>query len=563
MTRGRMGESRTMGNGRQGQAKAGASCRPLVLAALIGLGAMAGGATLAPQPALATADIGLSPFAQSLAIAAASDPALAEYYRDSNYAAVWTDAGPLAAERRVALFRALNRAWTHGLPSGRFDTRALEQRLARVRTEGERARAEVALSRAYLAYADAVGSGVLTPTRVDKQLVREVPHRDPQLLMRGIAGAAPAAYLRGLPPQAPEYAQLMKARFDLQQLIAAGGWGARVPEGAYRPGDAGAGVVALRDRLIAMGYLGRTATARFDGEMQRAVQAFQAEHGLASDGIAGASTVQEINVGPEERLHSVLAAMERMRWMNGVTLGERHVWVNLPDFTAKLVDHGEVTFQTVSVIGMNQSDRRTPEFSDEMEYMVVNPTWNVPRSITVKEYLPMMQKNPNAAGQLQLYDRSGRPVAREQVDFAAYTPGNFPYVMKQPPSDGNALGLVKFMFPNKWNIYLHDTPSKSLFLKETRAFSHGCIRLQRPFDFAYALLAAQTDDPEALFKRTLATKRETVLRLDRPVPVHLVYFTAWPAAKGRIEYRRDIYGRDAEIFRELEEAGLALGRVEG
>jgi L,D-transpeptidase YcbB len=249
--------------------------------------------------------------------------------------------------------------------------------------------------------------------------------------------------------------------------------------------------------------------------------------------------------------------------MNGLPLGKRHIWVNLPDFTAKVIDDGKVTFESDTVVGMNQPDRRSPEFSDMMEFLVINPTWNVPRSITVKEYLPMLQRNPNAAGHLRIVDSHGRAVDRSAVDFTQFTARNFPFSMSQAPSDGNALGLVKFMFPNRWNIYLHDTPQKPLFAKEVRAFSHGCIRLGRPFDLAYVLLAAQTSDPEGLFRSHLETGHESVVTLDKPVPVHLVYFTAWPNAAGHIEYRRDVYGRDGRIFAAMEAAGVALPGVQG
>jgi L,D-transpeptidase YcbB len=193
----------------------------------------------------------------------------------------------------------------------------------------------------------------------------------------------------------------------------------------------------------------------------------------------------------------------------------------------------------------------------------VNPSWSVPRSITVKEYLPMMQRNPNAAGHLQLIDRNGRSVSRGAVNFGAYTAANFPFAMRQAPSDGNALGLVKFMFPNQYNIYLHDTPSKSLFDNEVRAYSHGCIRLGDPFGFAYAMLARQADDPKTTFQSVLATGSESVLKLEQPVPVHLVYFTAFPSVKGRMNYRRDVYGRDARILEALIAAGVALPDVQG
>ena len=190
--------------------------------------------------------------------------------------------------------------------------------------------------------------------------------------------------------------------------------------------------------------------------------------------------------------------------------------------------------------------------------MVINPSWLVPRSIVTKEYLPMMQRNPNAAGHINLIDSRGRTVPRSAVNFSNYTARNFPFAMRQPPSQGNALGLVKFLFPNKYNIYLHDTPSKSLFQKETRAFSHGCVRVGKPFELAYALLAPQSEDPKGEFHRILNTGNETTVRLEQPVPVHLVYYTAWPTARGHVEYRRDVYGRDAALFAALSKAGVEL-----
>jgi len=240
----------------------------------------------------------------------------------------------------------------------------------------------------------------------------------------------------------------------------------------------------------------------------------------------------------------------------------RQTWVNLADFTAAVMDDGKVTFKTRSVVGANKSDRRSPEFSDVMEHMVINPTWNVPRSITVKEYLPQMQRNPNAASQLRLYDGNGRQVSRAGIDFTQFTAQNFPFDLKQPPSRRNALGLVKFMFPNKFNIYLHDTPAKNLFGYDNRAFSHGCIRLRDPFEFAYTLLKRQVADPKAFFQAKLATGRESTVPLKTPIPVHLVYRTAFTTAKGQVNFRRDVYGRDGRIFAALQKAGVELRAVQ-
>jgi murein L,D-transpeptidase YcbB/YkuD len=311
-----------------------------------------------------------------------------------------------------------------------------------------------------------------------------------------------------------------------------------------------------------MGYLAPTATASYDRAVEAAVRAFQMSHGIPPDGIAGEGTLAEINLGPEDRLKSVLVALERERWLDH-DRDAKQVWVNLPDFHAQIVEKGRVLFETRVVIGKNTPDQRSPEFSDQMEHMVINPSWGVPRSIIVREYLPLLQANPYAVGHLQVIDRRGRVVPRGSVDFAAYSARSFPYSLRQPPSDDNALGLVKFMFPNPHNIYLHDTPSKSLFANEVRAYSHGCIRVADPFDLAHELLSWQTDNAEAEFEAALKSGEETTVKLKATLPVHLVYFTAYPDAKGRIGYRRDVYGRDAALWAALSAAGVELPGVRG
>jgi murein L,D-transpeptidase YcbB/YkuD len=495
-----------------------------------------------------------SPFVQSLASAAAEDDAVAAYYAARGYRTLWT--GPEDAARRALVLAAFATAADHGLPVSRYDAGALAARFASAQTEGDRGRLEVAMTRAYLAFAHDLQSGALVPKTVDSGILREVTVVEPAVNLAAAEGPDFAAYLRELPPDAPEYARLMATRFELEQVVASDGWGATVVSGGLGQGDRGAAVVALRDRLGAMGYLGRTATAVYDRDIASAVSQFQIDHGLPATGKADAETLAEINESPEARLQAVTVALERLRWMGDAPRGDRYVWVNQPDFTARIMDHGKVTFQTRAVIGKDTPDQRSPEFSDEMEYMVVNPSWGVPRSITVKEYLPLLQRNPNAVGHLQVVDSRGRVIPRGSVNFAAYSARSFPFGLRQPPSDGNALGKVKFMFPNPYNIYLHDTPSKSLFEKQVRAFSHGCIRLGEPFDFAYTLLAPQAEDPKGTFEESLNTGRETVVKLETHIPVHLVYFTAWPTPKGRMTYRNDVYGRDQRIWDALVAAGL-------
>lgn len=503
----------------------------------------------------------LSPFAEGLSEGLADSPALLQAYATRSYAPLWTtDADE---PRRAALFAALDAAPAQGLPARRYAGAALRAAFGAAGSERERGLLEARVARAWALYARDISNGLLNPKRVDPGIVREIPRRDTGAMLAEFAASpAPAAWLHGLIPQDPRYGALLQARAALARQAQAGGWGAPVPEGAtLHPGESGPAVTALRARLQKMGYLGAETGPGYDPALRRAVRDWQADMGLSADGVAGAATLAAINRPVEERLRAVTVALERLRWMNGLDLGQRHVWVNITDYHARIVDHDETVFDTVTVVGQNEDGRRTPEFSDQMEMIVINPSWHVPRSISVREYLPMMQRNPNAAAQIMLVDSGGRIVPRSAVDFAAYDENSFPYRMRQDPSDDNALGQVKFLFPNPWNIYLHDTPSKALFQRETRAFSHGCIRIGKPFDLAYALLAPQQPDPETYFQDILKTGKETVVTLDPPVPVHLVYFTAWPNGAGRIEYRDDVYGRDAALWAAMERAGVDLTAV--
>lgn len=523
--------------------------------------ALAFGALFIAPPQQANAQV--TAFKQAVAEAGSRDGDIAKFYRAHNFEGVWTGSDPVHRARRAALLDALRRAGDHGLPVSRYDADALERQMANARSARDLGLIEVEMTRIFLQYARDIQSGALVPQKVVDAIKREVTYADRADLVSGfLSSVKPAAYLRGLAPRTVEYSALMKQKMLLQEQAEQGGWGQAVSASALKPGASGPAVLALRNRLMVMGYLDRSNTKTYDTAMTIAVSAFQAAHGLEQDGVAGSGTISEINESIDARLKSILVAMERERWLNKKR-GYRHILVNIPDFTARIVDNGRVTFETRSVVGANREDRPTPEFSDVMDHMVINPSWYVPRSIIVGEYLPALRNNPNAVRHIEITDSRGRVVSRSSANFAKYNARNFPYSMRQPPSKSNALGLVKFMFPNKYNIYLHDTPAKNLFSREVRAYSHGCIRLNDPFDFAYALLAAQEDDPKAFFQSQLRTGREARVNLQVPVPVHIIYRTAFTDARGNLNFRRDIYGRDARIWEALQKAGVELNRVQG
>lgn len=514
---------------------------------------------LAAPLAAQDTDLKFPAFAQAVAEAAIGADEVAAFYRTNGYAPIWTDQSDAERARLQALLKAILHAPEHGLPAETYDTSALTAMMHHISSPRQQGQVEVALSKLFLTYAHQIQTGVLVPKTIDAGMVRDPHRRDgTELLTSFLAAPNPEAFMHSLVPTSDEYARLMHKKLELERRIAQGGWGQTVQAGALKPGEAGLAVVQLRNRLIAMGYLGRSATITYDAAIQRAVQAFQENAGLNADGVAGPATIKAINVPMQERLKSIIVAMERERWLK-IDRSKRYVWVNLTDFTARIIDGGRITFQTRSVVGQNRAKTRSPEFSDVMEHLIINPSWNVPRSIAVGEYLPgMIASGGASAGHLQLIDGAGRVVPRDRVNWEAVTPTNFPFDLKQPPSRGNALGRVKFMFPNPYNVYLHDTPSKHLFSREVRAFSHGCIRLQKPYDFAYALLAPQEDDPVGFFHRILDTGRETQVDLKEPVPVHLVYRTAFSDLRGNMSYRADVYGRDAKLWAALVAAGVAL-----
>ena len=494
-----------------------------------------------------------SAFQHALAEGVGSNAALSAYYREAEYAPLWT--GPDDSARRTALIAALSRAADHGLPVARYDLDGLTAAFAAVESERDRGLLEARATRTFLRLARDLSSGVLDPQRIDSDIVRTLPRPDPATLLAEFATTDPMRFMRDLAPRAPEYARLFRARQELLRVIEDGGWGPAVPVTDLRPGMTGAGVVALRNRLIAMGDLERTASATYDAALQIAVQRFQTRHGINPDGIAGRDTIAALNVPPEARLQSVLVAMERERWLN-IERGDRHIWVNLADFSSHIVDFDRVTFETVSIIGARDGDRRTPEFSERMTYLEINPDWTLPRSILARSYW-----NGLAAGghrYLQIVDARGNVVPRSAINFARYTPRNFPFNVRQPPGPSNPLGTVKFMFPNPYAIYLHDTPARSLFNTSVLTHSSGCIRLNDPEEFAYELLSRQTDDPVGLYQGIRRSGQQTRVFLDEPVPVHLVYRTAFTDVRGSLNFRADVYGRDATIFSALQAAGVAL-----
>jgi murein L,D-transpeptidase YcbB/YkuD len=287
----------------------------------------------------------------------------------------------------------------------------------------------------------------------------------------------------------------------------------------------------------------------YDAALETAVKRFQDHHRLTADGAIGRATVEAMNVTVRGRIEQVRANLERARWVLG-GLQDTFLLVNLPAFKVYYIREGENVWESRTQIG--REARQTPTFRADLRYLVFNPDWTVPPTILAKDVLGGMQKgeNPIRTKGLTILDRRGRPVDPGSIDWQAATPRNFPYTLRQPPGPNNALGRVKFIFPNEHAIFLHDTPSRELFRADTRTFSSGCIRVERPLELAAALLQQQDWTPEKI-EQAVASGRSETIPLERAVPVLIVYWTVSVGASGDLRFARDVYTRDPPLIRAL------------
>ncbi len=476
-------------------------------------------------------------------------------YLDRGLKPVWTAGDEAGGRRLIALIEAVRNAAGHGLPYGRADAEYLESLAAGTHGKLTEIQVESEINRFYIEFATSLHSGAVDPSLVTGGISRKRQPVDTEALMAGITGPDPAGFLASLSPKSAQFLSLRRELKRLDTIVGSRGWGETVAADALEPGQSGPAVIQLRNRLIRMGYLNRSSAADYSESLKYAVKRFQRDHGLDPDGIADEVTLAAINVQPPERRRQIVAALERERWLNR-PLGEEHIRVNIADFRADVIRQGKSVFSTKVVVGKSGEELQTPEFSDVMTHMVINPTWYVPRSIATQEILPKLKEDPAAEPLLELFDPELGTIDRSEVDFAQYTVNNFPFEMKQPPGPKNALGTVKFMFPNQFNVYMHDTPMRSLFQRETRNFSHGCIRVHRAQDFARFLLSQRFDNPNLILQSVLSSGSEQSIGLAVPLPVHITYRTAFVTDGGRINYRNDIYGRDALLYTALAEARL-------
>ena len=473
-------------------------------------------------------------------------PALVAHYVRDNGTIYWVGTG-----RMTPFIQRLADAADDGLNPGDYPVDSLIQlrdAIDPADPEGA-AIAELFYSAFFVSYAADLKIGRVTPQKVDPRLFRNRKTVDVLRILTELQKQRePAKFLSAFESKNPHYQSLKRMLVLYRAMAESGDWpvigmGPNIEAGSSDPR-----IPAIRNLLMMTGdHQGGGGGTTYDPATVAAMKRFQSRHGLEAKGLIGKQTVLALNVPPVERARQIMLNMERWRWMPE-NLGPHHFMVNLAAYELQEIENHDVIGEMNVVVGAVAT--QTPEFSDELEYVEINPTWTVPYSIATGEMLPKLRKNPFAyAADFDVF-MNGSLTSWGSIDWNAYGRGKFPFTFRQHPGPKNALGKVKFMLPNAHNIYLHDTPSKDKFLQTTRAFSHGCIRLSKPIDLAYRVVGEIAGWPRAKIDATLKGGKTTRVPLPEHIPVHLIYATAFDGANG-IEFRPDVYGRDRKLYAAL------------
>ena len=486
----------------------------------------------------------------------ASGELLATVYENRNFEPAWPGQGKIDE-----LVRLVESTVDDGLDPADYHLAAIRSAQARLVAglpfdPEKRAALDIGLTDSLIRLGYHQRFGKVNPYDLDPDwnFSRELRNRDPALVIReAIDAASLVAYRESLFPREELYRQMQAYLAKYRDLAASGGWPV-VPDGpTLRRGDEDERLRLLGQRLAITGDLAPGAivdTSVYGGALELAVRNFQERHGLYVDGIVGPGTLRALNITVEERIDQIRVNLERARWVLD-NLDDDFVIVNIAGFRVYLFRDNKEIWSTRAVVG--RTYRKTPVFRSTMRYLVFNPDWTVPYSIATQDILPSAQRDPGylAAGNYIVKDRNGDIVDPSDVDWVSLSRRNFPYTLVQQPGTNNALGEIKFMFPNEHAVYLHDTPGKGLFDRAARTFSSGCVRVEYPFKFAELLLEANGMDATRIEELRISRQTKSVF-LKEPLPVLLLYWTVEVGNDGQIRFYEDIYERDPAVLEALD-----------
>jgi murein L,D-transpeptidase YcbB/YkuD len=480
------------------------------------------------------------------------------FYQERDYNLAWND-----GEQIQSVLAALADSRSHGLNPEDYHYSALKALEAEWHQKFRgrdrvRAQFDILLSDGLLLYARHQIEGKVDPALLEASWNFTRRDWNPEVITTNLSTAIEkqtvVATLESFEPSFRLYDRLRSNLRRYRQFDGAYEFEPIPTDVVLRPGMTHPNIASLRESLrrLELWQGDNSQEQLYDDELLAAVKRFQALHSLSDDGIVGGNSFRELNTSYADRIDQLRINMDRLRWVNETTAADMVV-VNIAGYELYYFVDGAVSWETEVMVGTIRNE--TPMFQSKIKYLVFNPTWTVPRSIIRKSLFKKMRDNPGYIEErnYKLYDRDGVEADPAQMDWSSYSPGRFPYRVVQQPGPGNALGRVKFIFPNKHAVYLHDTPSRSLFAQTDRAFSHGCIRVQHPLHFAELLLGDENKWSRANIEATIEGGVLQNVHLKEPLEVMLMYWTASPAKDGQIQFHPDVYGRDAKAVAALKE----------
>jgi len=491
-----------------------------------------------------------------------------QIYEDRQFRPLWVGIRPVP-ERTRELIANLCDAEREGLRPADYRLGELRRTVERLRPSLNKQRPEafavldLELTRRFLDYGADLLAGRLDP----KAVASEWYIRARRWSIEGtLRGAAQAGEFQGmvapLRPNLPGYAELVKALAGYREILGHGGWPEVPGRSRLRRGDQGARVAVLRRRLRITGDLAGSEGSKpvYNRGVAKAVARFQSRHGIPGDGIVGAATLAALNVPVQVRIRQIQLSLERYRWLPA-EFGPRYIYVNIPDYELYGYDGGKPVLKMRVVVG-DEYGKATPVFADSMTFVVFRPYWYVPQRILVREILPRIRKKRSylVRHQFEVVDakRESLVLNPRSINWSRVDPTKV-RVRQRGGSPTNPLGLVKFMFPNQFAVYLHDTPTRKLFNRPKRTLSHGCVWVEKPVELADYVLAGQDDWNEKKIREAMETEHSAgeggsadgpTVTLEQPLPVYIVYLTAF-VQDGSLNFRRDPYGRDREVIARL------------
>ena len=424
------------------------------------------------------------------------------------------------------------------------------------------------MDQAFIKLSQHLGQGVVDARATQRDLFRDAPVVNAEELLQSVRSGQNSV-AQALRSAAPSHADYQRLTMRMRNLLTERASGTQRPMIKHHTSASSmlshADIYAVKSRLTDTGDIdpGSAVTPYFDEELTLALQRFQVRHGLKSTGRLDLRTRKVLNLSIDEEIQAIALSLERWRWMPR-KLGDRHVFINIPDYHVVVRDGNETVMNMAAVVG--SVDHQTPTFSRDMSYMEFNPTWTVPASIANRELIPKERRRPGylVSRQFDFLKREGKQlvvVPPEEITSADLNTNPFPYTLRQRGGPINALGRMKFMMPNPYAIYLHDTQAKKHFTLNDRAYSHGCIRLSDPD--ALAILLMQMDGySQSTINKTLQGSETKRVRLRSPVPTHLTYMTTWVDEAGELQRRSDIYRHDESLTKALREAGTLISLLQ-